>query len=421
MPFGTRGDIARSDGGNVANVRWREVLSGFAFIRIIGKLLVLIRLPFLTRILSPAELGNLGLALLAVAIGEVATETGINLLFLREHSLLAKWRHSAWLISALRGSIIALFLVGIALLVRGSSYNLAELIAWSALIPLMRGLIHPDVIQWQLRGQMAVESGLRSGLMVIDVLVGWFLVMHMQSAIAIVFGILISVVMEVAVSWLSATETIKWQKIQLVHIRNILLQTKKLLPNGIINYLTEHLDDLLIGSFLGSVALGIYQTGYKLAASVTVDVGGVIGQSLSNLSGHHTTLVSRRKLWMQSTLLLLSLFIPVTLVSLISTPQNLVALLGNEWGVVAPILPWLLVGGWARSFIAAWNALAVAIDRSLSWFVLQSITAIGFVMAVLVTVNYNLSIQTLASFIALAWIIPLPIGIYLMAKWLPNK
>lgn len=331
-----------------------------------AKVSVFVRLILLTQFLVPADLGRFGLSMLAVAIGEVFTETGINLVLLRHPDALRKYLDTAWAVSLTRGVLIAAALALLspymAAVYHDSALQSSLLLA--ALIPLVRGAINPAIVTYQQRLQFGAESLLRTTLQSIDVVIGLLAAYLWRSGDGLIVGVLASALTETVLSFLlfSLRPRLRWPKLALV--RSLYAQTKYIIGNGILHYLTENLDDLLIGRLFGTSLLGVYQTSYALASSITNDVGSVVGQILYPIYAQR----QRRQmgvatLWRSSSLAMAVWFGGASVGVFALAPPLLPLLLGSEWHSIVPVVQLLFLAGVLKSYVTAWNPLAILSEQ----------------------------------------------------------
>src|SRR3990167_7344642 len=88
-------------------------ISWIGILRASTRGITFVRLAILARILSPAQFGVFGIATLVLSLLEIITETGINV-FLIQKKDIKSYINSAWIVSIVRGFIIAIFLFALA-------------------------------------------------------------------------------------------------------------------------------------------------------------------------------------------------------------------------------------------------------------------------------------------------------------------
>ena len=364
---------------------WRGI-SSFSVLRFATKFLTLARLAFIARFLAPAEIGSYQLALLVIAIGEIFTETGINLMLLKHPKKLTEYLDTAWVVSIIRGLLISSAVVALTGAVSRyyQSPALATFLYVSALIPFFRGFINPAIISFQQNLQFGRESALRLGLQLVDILIGAVLAWYLQSAVGLIIGLLVGVMAEVVFSFMLFPQWPNPLRANFALVRRLYQETKYIIGNGILHYLTENLDDLVIGKVLGTAGLGLYHAAYRLASAVTNDFGAIIGQVLYPIyARHHASRTKVGPLVVKASLLALGFYGLVGLPLLLFTQPIVWLLLGNQWLVIVPLVRLLFIAGVIKSFTTSWNPLAILADRLRQHVILNLITIFVMVGGIL--------------------------------------
>lgn len=363
----------------------------FSAMRYGTKFLVLLRLIIIARFLGPRELGLFGLATMAVALTEVFTQTGINLVLLKNPEKLGKYLDTAWGISVIRGIVISLLILAISPWMTSFYQDAAlpEYLLLAALIPCIRGFINPAVITYQQKLQFGKESLFRTVLQLIDILSGLGLVLLTGSGLGLVAGIVLSSLAELTLSFWLFPQRPNILRTNFGLVKKLYGETKYIIGHGILNYFTENADDFLIGKLLGTAGLGIYQTAYKWASAATIDVGYILGQIAYPVYAR----AAQKKeslfaLWKNSSLSMLALFFLAGVMFLLYTEPFVRLALGENWLPAIPAIRLLFLSGVVKAFINAWNPLAVLADK------LQHFIVVNFVIvAVMLPAIYLLAPQ----------------------------
>lgn len=327
--------------------------------------LSLVRLAIIARLLGPQDLGIFGLALLAIAVSEVFTETGINLFLLKHPQKLDEYIDTAFVVSAVRGGVIA---TGILLLAPWLAQyfavpQLESYLLVAAMIPLVRGGINPAIIGFQQRLEFEKETIFRTFLQVLDLLSGLILVLILHDAIGLIGGILIAAVAELILSYTLFRPWPEPWKANFSLVRKLYGETKYIIGNGIVHYLTEHSDDILIGKLLGPTGLGFYQTAYRLASAVTLDLASTIGQVLYPILARlHAEDQAVWPLVKKSSYLLLTVFVAISIPLLFATEPLVVILFGQDWLPIVPVVRLVFLAGAVKSFVTIWNPISLLAD-----------------------------------------------------------
>ncbi|MCD8527548.1 oligosaccharide flippase family protein [Candidatus Woesebacteria bacterium] len=349
------------------------------------KFLTLVRLAIIARILGPEQLGLFGLSVLVISVTEVFTETGINVVLLKQPKKFAWYYDTAWVVSLFRGTLISLGILLCAPLLAQfyDQPSLTYYLSIAAIIPFLRGFINPAIVQFQQRLQFERESALRIGVQVIDLVLGGVLAIWLQNGIGLLLGIAAAVVAEVILSFSLFPERPNLLKAQWSRVVSLFQESKYIIGTSIVHYLTENIDDFLIGKYLGFTALGFYQTAYKLASAATMDFGSIVGQTLYPM---YAQKVERKKsitkTWQFSVVALTVVFLFAAVPFLFFTQPLVYFVLGEEWLVVTPIVRILFLAGVAKAFITSWNPLSILANNLQHHFVMNIIMMFVLILGI---------------------------------------
>lgn len=118
---------------------------------------------------------------------------------------------------------------------------------------------------------------------------------------------------------------------------------------NIINYITRNIDDLLIGKYLDTQQLGIYDRAYKLTKYPLESVKGVLNNVFYPLlSCYQDRQEEQNKLYIKVLRLFLLIFIPMTAVLDIMSEEIIIILYGTEWYQTISIFRILALSVWVQ-------------------------------------------------------------------------
>ncbi|MCX6706305.1 MAG: oligosaccharide flippase family protein, partial [Candidatus Woesebacteria bacterium] len=133
---------------------FKDTLKGLSWmggLRGSTRIIAFIKILILARILSPNEFGLFGIAMLFLSLLEIISETGVNIFLIQEGDDIDSFIDTAWIVSIVRGILIALVLFLLSPTISRffnspQSLNIMYLIS---LAPLIRGFINPSVVKFQ--------------------------------------------------------------------------------------------------------------------------------------------------------------------------------------------------------------------------------------------------------------------------------
>ncbi len=235
--------------------------------------LAFVKIAVLARLLLPEQFGLFGIASLVLSFLEIATETGINIFLIQEKAEIKDYVDTAWVVSIVRGFVIALILFLLAPFIASffNSPRALGLLRLITLVPLVRGFINPAVVKYQKDLEFNKEFLLRVAVFVLDAVVAIGVAMWLKSASSLVWGMVAGALTEVFVSHLFVKPRPKLS-IEMDKVRRVLDRGKWVTAAGFFNYLFREGDDIVVGRLLNTTALGLYQVAYKISTLPITEV-----------------------------------------------------------------------------------------------------------------------------------------------------
>lgn len=328
----------------VLGMGWHSVFQLTTKILVAGKTIILARL------LAPNDIGLFSLTTIALGLTEAFTETGVNITLIQSPKKISYYLDTAWVIAIIRGTIIGLIMVGLAMVMQlyYGEAQLLPLVTLAAFVPFVKGFINPTIVSLQKSFAFRHDSWYRISLVVVEATTTVGLSYIFRSPFVLVIGMLVSALFEVGLSFWLFKERPRFQ-FEPSRAKDILAQAKWLSLSSVLNYLHENIDNLLIGKLTNTTSLGYYHYAYNTAHTGNYDLSKSIG---------HTTLPvfariadDRRRLkrafWKSRVLSLLGL----TAISLplFLFPQLIVIVFGDKWAPSMPLVRPLIIAGLCQS------------------------------------------------------------------------
>lgn len=360
---------------------------------------------------GPYEMGTFSLAILVLAITEVFTQTGINIVLIKDRRLLEQYLDTAWIISVTRGLLIALiiWLLTPSIVSFFGNPQLAQYLSWALVVPVVRGLLNPAIITYQQNLEFGKESLFRTSVQLLDMTAGLFIALYLNSALGLLLGMLIGVVFELVMSFVlfrpwPSLLGFKWPLIP-----SLFAKTRFVIFNGIMTYLNENLDDLLIGRILGTATLGLYTMAYKLASAVTIEVGNILRDTLYPLYARLLKRPVELKGMLAKTQLRQGLFYGAVMIGALVLSKPVVLLtMGAEWLPMVPALQILVASGSLRGFYNSWYPVFLLSDTVARSFVVNTMSTLTMVVSILyLAPRYGLVGASIAILLSVTLTLPL--------------
>jgi O-antigen/teichoic acid export membrane protein len=192
----------------------------------------------------------------------------------------------------------------------------------------------------------------------------------------------------------------------------------KALGSRLFIYVTENADNLLVGKYLGSAALGIYSLAYNAMLSPLARIVGPVAQvlfpALSRIQTDTDRVVST---WLRTTAATAAIMFPAFTGIAIVAPDLVSVVFGDKWNAAVPVLQLLCIGGLATTLQALNLSVLQARNRpgtylrfnilntaasiagfavGLHWGVVGVAASVGVVRAGLLPLNAWLSCRVVA-------------------------
>lgn len=382
------------------------------------RVLAFIKILILARILSPNEFGLFGIAMLFLSLLEIISETGINIFLIQEGEDIDSFIDTAWIVSILRGTLIALVLFLLAPVISHffnspQSLNVIYLIS---IAPFIRGFINPSIVKFQKNLLFAKEFVFRLLIYFLDASVAIIVALITHSAISLVYGLLAGAIFEVIVSHLFVKPKPKLKFIK-DKLRLIINRGKWITFAGIFNYLFENIDDAVVGRLLNTTYLGTYQMAYKVSSLPMTEVSDVIQKVTfpvyTKIAGDKERL---KKAFIKSLLATSIAVLPIGLILFFFSQEVVLILLGPKWLSVVPVIKALSFFGVVRAITETTYPLFLSLKKQNYVSLITLFSILGLIITIFPLVkNFDIVGAGISSLIGALFAIP--ITIYLLNKW----
>lgn len=324
-----------------------------------------LRIAVLARILSPSQFGVFGVASLILAFLETLTETGINIFLIQEKGDIKKYLSSAWIVSIIRGCLIALVLILSAPIVVNffhsqESYPVIILIAF---VPFIRGFINPGIIKIQKEIEFQKEFYLRLILFIVDAIVAIAVAFITRSAESFAYGLIASAIVEVTLSFIFF-KPFPRLSFELEKIKLIIKRGWWVTLTGIFSYFADNGDNILVGKLMGTTSLGIYQAAYKIStlpiSEITETVSKVVFPVYSKFSEDRERLLRAfSKVTGASSVVSFILGFLI----FVFAEQLILLILGDRWMEAVPVVKVLAFYGVLRTVSGSFTPMFMSLKK----------------------------------------------------------
>lgn len=337
-------------------------MSGF---RMVSRVIAFLKMAVLARILTPAQFGVYGIATLVMALLEILTETGINIVLIQSKEQIDDYNDSAWVVSIIRGIFIALCLVLLTPFI-ASFFNVPNatgILYLIAAVPFIRGFINPAEVKLQKDLKFNYEFWFRTSIFAFDAMVAVIAVILTHSVYSLVWGLIAGALLEVIISFALMRPIPKFC-IKRDYFNEIFHKGKWITLIGIFDYISENGDNFTVGKVMGAASLGIYEMAYNIStlpiSEITDVVNKVVFPVYTKITEDKERLLSVFK---KSTLFIAALTILMGGVIFFFPSQLILIVLGPNWLPAVPVLKVLAIYGVLRAILGSPANLFLGLEK----------------------------------------------------------
>ena len=346
----------------------QQALRGFGWMggfRVASRGVAFVRTAILARLLTPAQFGVYGIGIIALALLEMLTETGINVFLIQEKEDIHKYLGTARTVSVFRGILISLLIfLSAPFIEKFFAMEGAKNILWLiSLVPLIRGFINPSLIRFQKELSFRKEFFYRMSSFSLDSTVAVIVALSTKSTLSMVWGLLAGAVLEVIITNLFIKPTPSFE-FHLPRFKEVTGRGKWVTLAGVFDYLSKQGDNLVVGKVLGAAPLGLYQNAYALSTLPVTEVSDVAGKVTFPVYSIIGGDVARAKKAYLKTLGVVSvLAIPIFLILFFFPSLIINIALGEQWLGAVDTLRILAVFGLIKAISQTSSALFLGIRK----------------------------------------------------------
>lgn len=367
-----------------------KALSWASLLRFSTRAIALGQLVVLGRLLTPLQFGYFGIASLLLALLEILTETGINIFLIQEKGDIKKYINSAWVVSIVRGIILAVLIVIAAPFIASffKAQEALSIILLIAVVPLIRGFINPAIVTYQKELTFDKEFRLRFILYSVNAIVSIVSAYLTRSAVSFVYGLIASAIIEVALSFLliQAKPRLAFEKEKII---TVLRRGWWVTLTGIFSYFSENGDNIVVGRVLGTSALGIYQIAYKFSTLPVSEITNVVNQVMFPV---YVKFADDKKRLIQAFTKVCALSSLAAILfggSIYLFAEPIVRIsVGDQWLAAIPIMYILAIYGILRTIFGNFSPLFLSLGRQDVVAKMTFFRVIGLLVSIIPLVQY---------------------------------
>jgi O-antigen/teichoic acid export membrane protein len=350
----------------------------------VTKLVAVGKIAVLARILTPSQFGTYGIALLVLGLLEVLTETGINVFLIQERDDIEAYLDSAWVISIIRGTLIALLIIITSPLVVAffRTPNVFHLLYLVAAVAFVRGFINPMEVLFQKKLEFMKVFVFQGGLYLLDATCAVALGFLTHSESAMIISMLIAAITEVVLSFLIFKE-IPGFRLEKEKFMKVFHSGKWVTGAGIFSYIFQNIDNVTVGRVLGTTSLGFYQQAYSISTLPVSGVGDIFNKVMFPVFVRMSDeMASLRRAFYKSASAVFLFALAFGLVIIFFSRPVILIFLGPRWLVIEPALKVLTIFGVLKSILNSSYSLFLSLKMQRAVMLSELFGIIGMGVAI---------------------------------------
>jgi lipopolysaccharide exporter len=413
-------NLLSSDG----SLQQKTIKSGFWSFgsRLSTRGLDLIKLVIVARLLSPDDFGLLGMAILAMAVFQVFTETGFKDAIIQNKNDVKCYLNTAWTTLIIRGIIlyvIVFFSAPYVALFFGEP-RAGLIIQVLGLTIVLDGLQNIAVVllrkELEFQKQFVLNLGGSLPSFILTVLLAFIL----KDVWALVYGSIIGRVGMIFISYLVHSYKPRLE-FHLLKAKELFIFGKWILAASIVIFIATNGDNIFVGRYLGAFSLGLYALAFSISNITTTEITHVIGAvAFPAYTKIQEDQVTSKKALSRTIRTVLTISIPISIAIILFIPEFTKYILGEQWIAIIWPVRILAIAGLLRSVSAAWGAFYLSKGKPKYDFYKNLVKVIGIFSTIYFLTQYYGIIGTSLA-VLIGQIFDLILGNFLLNKLISYK
>ncbi len=305
----------------------------------------------LARMLSPQDFGMIGMIVVFTGFAAIFSELGMGAALIQKLDLSEHHLNSVFWVNIVVGILLTGIVVGVAPFIASfydePSIRLITMVIASSFFIGSLGVVQNSLLNKKMDfrrlAQVEITAVSLAGLVAIIMAIKGFGIWSLVAQS--LFFTSISVVMMWSLSAWRPTLSFNTNA-----LKELLGFSSNLLGFNIFNYWSRNIDNLMIGKFIGSSALGIYTRSYSLMMLPLTQISSVVSRVMfPSLSTIQDDLKRVKQIYLRSTQTIALVTFPVMMGLLVVAEPFIITIYGLKWLKVITILQILCPVGMVQS------------------------------------------------------------------------
>lgn len=380
--------------------------------------LIFVKLIILARLLTPADFGLFGIAMLTIAMLETISATGFSIALIQKRESIRDYLDTVWVVNLIRGSLITLIMVICSPYV-GLFFEepaVIDLVIVISFVPLLRGFSNPAVIFFQKEMDFRKDSIYRIPGLFTDIIISISLAFLFNTVWALILGAIAREAVLLIVSFIIHPQkpALQFNKSQFKELYNY---GKWINRTNIVYFISVNGDDILVGKFLGNTALGFYQVAYRITSLLVNDISNILERvSLPAYSNLQEDMTDFKKKFFYIFEFNVAYMSPVTVYLILFAEPLILFILGEQWLPITTILIILSISAFFRGISNSAGVTFTSYGEPRINFLLNFVRMMVLLISIFPLI-YFLNLEGAAFSVLLSLLALVPIWVFYLKKY----
>jgi len=371
----------------------------------------------LSRLLGPKDFGLLGMSISWIGFVNIFSELGFSAAVIQRKDIGEKHLSTTFYINVVLGLLLSIVGIGISIpaAVFFKAPEVRPIIAMLSLSFVINSisLTHSAIAQRELQFKKLAIRDLSASIVggaagITAALLGF-------GVWSLVAQLLITGIASSALLWHVSAWKPSYRHASIACVKELWPYSSKIFYYSVFRYFAQNTDKLLIGYFLGSIALGLYTFTFKLVVFPCTTFVGAVGNYLFPKYSRIQDDISRIKSsYLEINGLLGAIVAPTLFLAIILSSVLIPFFFGDKWNAALPLFPIMAIVAYLQTIISPVGNLLKATNRP-AWMLNWSIM-ITTLVTVLMTMGVKFGIEGVASGLLVAYSIGFVLNMWILGK-----
>lgn len=333
--------------------------------QIATQFIALVKNIIIARILSPDDFGLFGIALIALSLFDVFSQTGFDAALIQKKENIEEYLDTAFVVNIFRGVILFVLLFFAAPYVGIFFENtlvtpIVRIISFTFLI---NGLINPGTIYFIRELDFKKQFYWDMSRTITDIVVSLSIIFLLRNVWVLVIASISSYLTRAVVSYLIHSFRPKF-RFKKEYASSLFKFGKWVLASSILVYLVTQGDDAFVGKVLGVTWLGFYRMAYRFSNLPATHITHVISRvSFPAYSKLQEDIPRLREAYLKILQVISFFTFPIAGLIFVLAPDFTKIFLGEKWMPMVPAMQMLVFAGLIRSIAATAGPIFNAVGK----------------------------------------------------------